>query len=394
MKKIVNFIIVLLLVLSVPFFALANEKNDESKTANDQTGNSEINITDYNAYLKNYDLSCFDKLDNTTYDVLESLGLTDFNYNNLINFSFSDFVSAVFGVLKGSIETPIQSCLIIFVFIIFSSLFQSFRTTLNNDEMSSLFSTVSALVIAVILALKMKNTISLACATISICADFIYAFIPVFCVIVATSGNTVAAFSTNTLLLSLAQALNYISKNIFIPLTNCFLAIGICSGIRSELNLHSIVQVMKKYITSIISVCAASFVSILSIKTAVASRADAIGLRSIRFAINSIVPVIGSAISEGLLSIQTYSSLIRSSVGIVGIIAVLFVFLPAIIDVALWRFSLSITGVVSDAFGDSSVTLVLKSFCDAMLIMNVILILSMVTTIISIGILVAAKGSV
>jgi len=37
--------------------------------------------------------------------------------------------------------------------------------------------------------------------------------------------------------------------------------------------------------------------------------------------------------------------------------------------------------------------LVIKAFADAMLIMNVILILSMVTTIISIGILIAAKGS-
>lgn len=44
-------------------------------------------------------------------------------------------------------------------------------------------------------------------------------------------------------------------------------------------------------------------------------------------------------------------------------------------------------------FSDSSVSSVLKAFTDALLIMNVILILSMVTTIISIGILIAAKGS-
>lgn len=379
MKKILNFIITFLIFITIPCFAFADSE--------------EIDKKEYNEYLNNYDLSCFDKLDDDTYDVLESLGLTDFDYNNIVNFSFSDFFSSLLGIVKGNIETPLESCLIIFVFIIFSSLFQSFRTTLNNDEMSSLFSTVSALVIAILLALKMRNTISLACTTISICSNFIYAFIPVFCVIVATSGNTIAAFSTNTMLLSLAQVLNYISKNVFIPLSNCFLAIGICSGIRSELNLRSITAVMKRYITSAISICAATFVSILSIKTAVASKADAIGLRSIRFAINSVVPVIGSAISEGLLSIQTYSSLIRSSVGIVGIIAVAFVFLPAIIDVALWRFCLSLTSVVSDVFGDNSVALVLKAFCDAMLIMNVILILSMVTTIISIGILVAAKGS-
>lgn len=119
-----------------------------------------------------------------------------------------------------------------------------------------------------------------------------------------------------------------------------------------------------------------------------------LGIRSIRFAINSVVPVIGGAISEGLLTIQSYSSLIRSSVGVVGIIAVVLVFLPAIIEVALWRFFLGLSDLISEVFGDDSVTLVIKGFCDAMLIMEVILILSAVTTVISIGILIAAKGSV
>lgn len=378
MKRFLKIFFIALIIIIIPFTAFAEEGEE---------------YDDYNEYLKQYDLSCFDELDDSTYKVLDSLGLLDFDYNKIINFSFSDLMSEIKEMIKGSVETPVKACLTIFIFIILSSLVQSFKTTIHNDEIHSLFSTVSALVIAIVLAVKMKNTISLACSTISVCADFIYAFIPVFCIIVATSGNTVAAFSTNTLLLSLAQILNYISKNIFIPLTNCFLAIGICSGIRSELNLRTLIGFMKKYITTAISVCAAAFVSVLSIKTAVASRADAIGLRSIRFAINSVVPVIGSAISEGLLSIQSYSSLIRSGVGVVGIIAVACVFLPSIFEVAFWRLFLSLAGVVSDVFGDSSVTSVIKAFCDAMLIMNVVLILSMVTTIISIGILVAAKGS-
>jgi stage III sporulation protein AE len=148
---------------------------------------------------------------------------------------------------------------------------------------------------------------------------------------------------------------------------------------------------LRKIITSAISFSSATFVSILSIKTAVASKADALGLRSVRFAINSVVPVIGSAISEGLLSIQSYSSLIKSSVGVVGIIAVALVFLPSIIQVILWRFMLSICSVVSDVFGDNSVSLTLKAFKDSMLLVNVVLILSMMTTIVSIGILIAAR---
>ncbi|MCI9642936.1 MAG: hypothetical protein HFJ98_09225 [Eubacterium sp.] len=375
MKRFLYIFAVFIVLLIIPQTAYAEEMDD------------------YQDYLNQYDFSFMEELDGDTYDLLDELGLTNFDYNTLVNFNVSDFLKSIKDILKGAAQTPIEACIAIFVFIILSSFFQNLKSTMINDEMSSVFSTVSALVIAVVLAVKMKTTISLACTAISVCADFVFAFVPVFCIIVAASGNTVAAFSTNTMLLSLAQTLNYISKNIFVPLTNCFLAIGICSGLRSELNLSSLLAFLKKYITTAISMAAAFFVSVLSIKTAVASRADAIGLRSIRFAINSVVPVIGSAISEGLLSIQSYSSLIRSSVGVVGIIAVALVFMPAIIEVVLWRFFLSLSSLVSDVFGDKSVSLVIKAFADAMLIMNVILILSMVTTIISIGILIAAKGS-
>ncbi len=353
----------------------------------------EYSEEEYNQTLEQFDLSFLEELNEDTYNVLDELGLTDFDYKRIIDFSFADVVDYLKEMIADGVKKPLYSCGVILLIIILSSFFQGFRESVNSSEMISLLSTVSALVIAVLLVSQLKYSISSACAAISVCADFIFAFVPAFCIIVAASGNTITAFSTNTLLLSLAQALNFISKNIFLPLSNCFLAIGICSGIRSELNLQQLIYNLKKYLTTAISVFATAFVSILSIKTAVSARADAIGLRSIRFAINSVVPVIGGAISEGLLSIQAYSSLIKSSVGIVGIIAVLTVFVSPILNVSFWRLFLSLCRTVSDVFNDRSVSSVLKAFEDSLLIMNVILILSMVTTIISIGILIAARGS-
>ena len=353
----------------------------------------EYSEEEYNQTLEQFDLSFLEELNEDTYNVLDELGLTDFDYKRIIDFSFADVVDYLKEMIADGVKKPLYSCGVILLIIILSSFFQGFRESVNSSEMISLLSTVSALVIAVLLVSQLKYSISSACAAISVCADFIFAFVPAFCIIVAASGNAVTAFSTNTLLFSLAQALNFISKNIFLPLSNCFLAIGICSGIRSELNLQQLIYNLKKYLTTAISVFATAFVSILSIKTAVSARADAIGLRSIRFAINSVVPVIGGAISEGLLSIQAYSSLIKSSVGIVGIIAVLTVFVSPILNVSFWRLFLSLCRTVSDVFNDRSVSSVLKAFEDSLLIMNVILILSMVTTIISIGILIAARGS-
>lgn len=346
----------------------------------------------YDTYKESYDLSFFEnELDKDTYSVLEQLGIENFDYKNISSLSLKDIFKAFKSILNGSVESPLQSSLIVIVFVILSSFFQSFKE--NDNSLSEVYSTASALIISIVLFVKIGDTISLSSFSIETAANFVYAFIPIFFTIVASSGGISTAFATNSMLLTLSQMLSFLSSSLFMPIINCFLAIGVCASLRHQLGMNRLVETIKKMITTIISFLSACFVSILSIKTAVASKADAIGLRSIRFAINSVVPVIGSAISEGLLSIQTYSSLLKNTVGVVGIIAISFVFIPSIFKVVIWRFMLSICRLISDVFGDESVSLTLKTFNETMLLINVVLILSMVTTIISFGILIASRNA-
>lgn len=365
-----RFVIVFVFALLVPNIVLAN---------------------DYSEYIKNYDLSVFDEtLDKDTKNALNELGVFDFDYSKISSLGIEDFIKLIKGYIFEKIDGPLKTCSIILIFVIISALLQTLKN--SDNTYSEIYSTVTSLVISILLVTKLGVTVELSTMAISVAADFIYGFVPAFMSIVILSGQAATSISTNTTLLLLAQGLNFLSTNVFMPLINCFMAIGICSSLRYELHLDRLLNSFQKLITKCISLCAAAFVSILSIKTAVASRADAIGLRSIRFAINSVVPVIGSAISEGLLSIQSYSSLIKSSVGVVGIIAVVIVFLPSIVSVSLWRICIGTCNILSDTFNDRSVTSMLKAIGNTLLLINVVLILSMVTTIISIGILIAAGG--
>lgn len=351
---------------------------------------AQFDSEEYNDTLSNYDLSFFeDTLDDSSYDMLKELGLDNFDYDAITSISFGDILNVFKNVLKEHSVSPVKSCFTVLLFVVLSCFIHSFR---NDDSLSQTYSAVSALVITACVLSKLTSTITTCVASVSIAGDFIYAFVPVFCIIVASSGGITTSFSTNSMLLMLSQGLSFLSSNVFMPCINCFLALGICSSLRYELHLSKLVSSLKRIITTCISFVCGVFVSVLSLKTAVSSRADLLGLRSIRFAVNSVVPVIGSSISEGLLSIQAYSSLIKSSVGVVGIVAVCLVFLPALLEVVIWRIALSVCVIVSDLFGDNSVSSVLNAFREAMLLANVILILSLVTTVISIGILVASRG--
>lgn len=376
MKKTVIFLCALLLFLLIPVSSYSMDYSEE----------------EYNKTLSSYDLSSFEKeLDADTYKMLDELGVLDFSYESITGLSFNDIVGLLKSLFQKKAELPIKSSVTVLVFILLSAFLQSLKVE-SDDSVNMIYSTATALLVATVVLVKLTSTVSLASMAISVASNFVYAFIPVFCSIVVASGGITTGFSTNTTLLILAQGLSFISSNVFMPIVNCYLALGVTSSLRYELNLDKLLSSVKKIITTCISFVSGVFVSVLSVKTAVAGRADMLGLRSIRFAINSVVPVIGSSISEGLLSIQAYSSLIKSSVGIVGVVAVVLVFLPSIIEVVLWRISLTLCVIVSDVFGDKSVSAVLNAFLNTLLLINVILILSMVTTVISFGILIAAGG--
>lgn len=376
MKKTAIFLCALLLFLLIPISSYSMDYSEE----------------EYNETLSSYDLSSFEKeLDADTYKMLDELGVLDFSYESITGLSFNDIVGLLKSLFQKKAELPIKSSVTVLIFILLSAFLQSLKAE-SDDSVNMIYSTATALLVATVVLVKLTSTVSLASMAISVASNFVYAFIPVFCSIVVASGGITTGFSTNTTLLILAQGLSFISSNVFMPIVNCYLALGVTSSLRYELNLDKLLSSLKKIITTCISFVSGVFVSVLSVKTAVAGRADMLGLRSIRFAINSVVPVIGSSISEGLLSIQAYSSLIKSSVGIVGVMAVVLVFLPSIIEVVLWRISLTLCVIVSDIFGDKSVSAVLNAFLNTLLLINVILILSMVTTVISFGILIAAGG--
>lgn len=382
MKKSVILILFLFLALSVPVRAMGAETQ-------------QIEQDTYSKYLDQYDVdSIYDSVPQDALDLLDELGMQDFDFENILDLTPQKLWYVLQSVAEGRFKGPLTACAGMILLILFSAFLQSLKTTVKSDMLSNVFSVACSVIIAVILSVEISNAISLASSTIKMCADFIYGFVPVFGILVAVSGGITASFSTNALLLGLAQFLNFLSGNLFVPVISCYLALGLSNGIRPELHLTAITSAVKKYISAAVSLAATGFVSILSIKTAVASRADALGLRSARFAINSVVPVIGSAISEGLLSIQSYSSLIKSTVGIVGIVVIVLIFLPALLEILIWKFFLSVSSIASEMFEDRSVLAVLQAFQGALLLMLIVLILSLVTTVISFGILIAVKNQV
>ena len=219
-------------------------------------------------------------------------------------------------------------------------------------------------------------------------------FVPVFAAIVASGGKVMTSVSMSTLLLGAANGMNYIASYIIIPLMSGYLCLSICSSVSPLLNQSGLCESIKKLAFWIMSLISTVFVGILSIQTAVNSSADNLSMRTAKFIIGSSVPVAGGILSEALGTLTSSLSLLKSSVGIYGVIICCLFFLPIVLELLLWRLTLFATTFISDIFSLPKLSNLLKSTDTVLSVLIGVILISCAMFVISLTIVIGSGKAI
>lgn len=222
------------------------------------------------------------------------------------------------------------------------------------------------------------------------CAAFMTAFVPVFAVIVTATGAAATSVSMSGLLLGACQAVNLIADFIIMPLMGGYLAISLSSGVSPLVANSGIADGIKKLCYWTMSLLTTVFLGILSIQTAVNASADTLSLKTAKFIIGSAIPVAGTALSEALTTVTASMGILKTTVGIYGVIACAAVFLPLLAELFLWRITFNLTAVFSDLLGVPKISSVLKSADTVISVLIGIILLTAAMFIISLGVVLSA----
>lgn len=225
------------------------------------------------------------------------------------------------------------------------------------------------------------------------CAAFMVAFVPVFAVIVASSGAAATSASMSGLLLGACQAVNLIADFVIMPLMGGYLAISIASNVSPLVENSGLASGIKKICYWVMSLLTTVFLGILSIQTAVNASADTLSLKTAKFIIGSSVPMAGTALSEALTTVTASMGMLKTTVGIYGVIACAAVFLPILAELVLWRITFNITATISDLMSVPKISSVLRNADTVLSVLIGIILLTAAMFIISLGVVLAAGGT-
>ena len=349
MKKIVVFIL-LLLVFSLPVRA------DE-------------------IYDTQYDNVGADRLENSLDDETKEffddndIDAKDPNWVNKI--TNSNVLSHIWGIITGGLKLPLKSGTLIASVIFLTASITAFSIS-SRYEMAIY---AAVLVVCAFIATDIWQSVEAAVTAVKGCSSFMLSFVPIFASVLALSGHTVTAPAMGALLLGASEVVSFIASFFVLPLMGGYLALSIASGVSPLLNNAGIVESIKKISMWVMSLLGTIFVGILSIQTVVNSAADSVTIRTTKFILGTSVPVVGSVLGESISTISASMGLLRSSIGIYGVVALGFMLLPIIVELLLWRFVLMLNISLSEMFTLPKIAGILRAV-DSMLsvLLGVILI--------------------
>lgn len=268
----------------------------------------------------------------------------------------------IWQLVTGGIKTPVKTGVLIASIIFLTASLTAFGSSPRFE--TAIYAAV--LSISALIATDIWKSVEIAVNAVKSCCSFMASFVPVFASVLALSGKTVTAPAMSTLLLGATEVVSFVASFAVLPLMGSYLALSVGSGVSPLLNSSGIVDSVKKLSMWIMSLLGTLFIGVLSIQTAVNSAADSVSLRTAKFILGTSVPVAGGVLSEAVSTISTSIGLLRSSIGVYGVVALAMMLLPIVVEVILWRFVLMVNISLGELFSLPKITGILRAV-DSML---------------------------
>ncbi len=344
-----------------------------------------------NFYKEQYELSEADRLSynlpEETRDFLNKEEITAENPDWINKLSLENVFSHIFSFLKSGAKEPFLASFGILAVILISAAIGSMETVSSASAAAAYATALSA---AAVICVPVFKTVSASVNALQGCSVFMAGFIPVFAVIVASAGAPITSASMSALLLGASQVVSFISNFVVVPLLGGYMSISLASSVSPLVSNSGIAEGIKKLSFWIMSLLTTVFIGILSIQTAVNASADTLSVKTAKFIIGSSVPVAGTVISEALTTVTASMGLLKSSIGIYGVVACSAIFLPLVCELLIWKIALSLLAVISDLFSISKISSLLRAVDTVMSVLSGIIILTACMFIISLSIVVSA----
>ncbi len=301
----------------------------------------------------------FEVLPAQTRELLRSLGITDLElerYTALQPNRVMETLMALFGEQAGGVGAL---CGVLLGIIVMAAFAETVRHTTASGVMGETVSRICAVAVCAAVLLPISDCFEQVKEAIESAQVLMLSFIPTYAAVILAGGHATLATSYSTVLLTGAECVNALVGRVALPLLTVSMGLGVAGSLSQRNRLAGISGSLAKGAMWLLGTVTALFVGILSMQSLVAASADSLGQRAAKMTISSFVPIVGGALSEAFGTLTSCVHLLRSTLGMFGVLAAAALVLPPFFLCFSWSLALGLCRAAADMLGVPSVSGVL-----------------------------------
>ncbi len=327
-----------------------------------------------------------DAVDNETAEILAEIGIDEISFEKLFSVNASKVFNVLFSITKRSLTQPLKFLVSATGVLILTALFSSF---LNSSQTVSV---IGNSILALSVAVPVVNGVTTAFSVLETLNAFTTAFAGVFAMLVSSSGKLALGTSYASVAVLSDSLFSALLAGFSQPAVNAMCSLGFLSCFDIYKFSEKVSSIVKKVYISFLGFIGTFFSGIVTLKGVMGAGVDSLTSRGIRFVVGRTVPVVGGAVSDTYSALVSSLSLIKSTVGIFGIVTVVLTVLPSLLELVGWVFALSVVISLSELLGSDNCIGMFNIFKDALTLLGATMVFSAVIFVVSVGVVIFVRG--
>ncbi|GIO30735.1 MULTISPECIES: stage III sporulation protein AE [Paenibacillus] len=250
---------------------------------------------------------------------------------------------------------------------IMSMILETLQSAFERKTVSKVAYALCYMVIIVLAINSFNVAIGYAKEAIDRMIDFMMAMVPLLFALLASMGNVVTVSVTHPLIIFMINTVGTLIHTLIFPLLFFSAVLHLVSSLSDKYKLTQLANLLRNISVGFLGVLLTIFLGVISVQGITSSVTDGVTIRAAKYVSGSFIPVVGKMFADATDTVISASLLIKNSIGLVGVIIILFLCAFPAIKILVLALIYNVSAAVMQPLGESPITTCLETIGKSML---------------------------
>ena len=253
------------------------------------------------------------------------------------------------GQVFGVVRKAVRSAVLLLTVVMLCGLAESFQDAAGGEETGGLAAVVGAMAVAAIAITDANSLIGMGREALEHMQAFSKLLLPAVAAAAAAAGSPGGAAARHLATMLFSDVLITVITSLLLPLLYLYMAACVGHAALGNEGLKRVASAIKWAVTAALCAILLIFVGYLTVSGAVAGTADAAAVKAAKFAMSSVVPVVGGILSDAAETVLAGAGILKNVVGVFGMLVVLGICLVPFLQLGIHYLAYKFTAALSAA---------------------------------------------